>query len=176
MSRKKKKLMRPWESFQKVAYPVDEIKEKIKMVRESNQSEEIKEKAIQSLETLLTIDVWKNNYYEVAISRHQESPDKTVEIHLSIKRIDKKAAKDWRHFQRIKNELLGEEYEAIELYPAESRLVDVANQYHLWSIENPDGTPFIFPVGFQERLTYMGEYDSLGIYNNAKQRKHGEEN
>lgn len=44
--------------------------------------------------------------------------------------------------QRIKNELLGDEYEACELYPAESRLVDGANQFHLWAINGQ------FPFGF----------------------------
>lgn len=53
-------------------------------------------------------------------------------IHLSIKRHDKNTIHDWRDFQRIKNEILGPEMEAIELYPANSRLVDAANQYHLW--------------------------------------------
>jgi len=28
--------------------------------------------------------------------------------------------------------IVGEEHEAFEVYPAESRLVDTANQYHLW--------------------------------------------
>jgi len=52
-------------------------------------------------------------------------------LHLSIKRLDKHPVRDWRHFQRIKNELIGEENEAVELYPAQSRLVDTTNQYHL---------------------------------------------
>ncbi|MGH9436417.1 MAG: DUF7694 domain-containing protein [Terriglobia bacterium] len=52
--------------------------------------------------------------------------------HLSIRRTDRGAAKDWRHFQAIKNQLCGKEREAVELYPAESRLVDTANQFHLW--------------------------------------------
>ena len=37
--------------------------------------------------------------------------------------------------------------EAVELYPAESRLVDNANQWHLWCV-----TGFRFPFGFAERL------------------------
>src|SRR5262245_53475080 len=40
---------------------------------------------------------------------------------LSIKRIDKNPIHDWRVLQAIKNALLGEECEAVELYPAESR-------------------------------------------------------
>jgi hypothetical protein len=33
------------------------------------------------------------------------------------------------------------------LYPAESRIVDTANQYHLWVIETPG---IKFPLGFDE--------------------------
>lgn len=45
------------------------------------------------------------------------------------------------------NELVGEEVEAVELYPAESRLVDGSNQFHLWCVIG-----FRFPFGFEERL------------------------
>jgi hypothetical protein len=64
---------------------------------------------------------------------------------LSIKRRDKKAIHDWRALQRIKNDLVGEEFEAIEIYPSESQLVDEANQYHLWVM--PEGQ--VAPVGFR---------------------------
>jgi multidrug resistance efflux pump len=50
--------------------------------------------------------------------------------------------------QQIKNELVGEECEGIELYPAESRKVDTSNKYHMWCIADP---AFRFPVGFRER-------------------------
>ena len=44
---------------------------------------------------------------------------------------------------------MGEENEGVELYPAESRLVDGANQFHLWVFE--DETVRL-PFGFPERL------------------------
>ena len=69
--------------------------------------------------------------------------------HLSIRTLENSARHDWRDFQRIKNELVGEEAEGVELYPAESRLVDSANQFHLWVF---DGEGFRFPIGFTERL------------------------
>jgi hypothetical protein len=73
---------------------------------------------------------------------------------LSIKRRDKKPIHDWRAMQRIKNELVGEEYEAIEIYPRESELVDEANQYHLWVM--PKGQ--ISPVGMRGgRMTCTAE-------------------
>ena len=72
-------------------------------------------------------------------------------VHLSIKDHGRSAKHDWRDFQRIKNELVGPEFEAIEIYPAESRLVDGANQYHLWVFES-----WRIPVGFTSRLVSDG--------------------
>lgn len=66
-------------------------------------------------------------------------------VELSIRRNDRGTAKDWRHFQRIKNDIMGPDREGCELYPAQSRLVDNANQYHLWVL--PVGASF--PFGFQ---------------------------
>lgn len=43
--------------------------------------------------------------------------------------------RDWRDYQRIKNELCGADCEGIEIFPQESRLVDTANQFHLWVFE-----------------------------------------
>lgn len=71
---------------------------------------------------------------------------------LSIKRNDKREIHDWRDLQRIKNELVGEEAEAVELYPAESRLVDASNQYHLFAFEG-----FRFPFGFHDRVVSTPE-------------------
>lgn len=88
--------------------------------------------------------VWLNNLYRVNIRPVSDDPPL---VHVSIKRLDKAPVHDWRHFQRIKNELIGPECEAVELYPAESRLVDGANQYHLWAIAEPG---FKFSLGFDE--------------------------
>ena len=83
-------------------------------------------------------------------SRYQVSVRDTGEMrHLSIKRIDQAPVHDWRDLQRIKDELVGPECEGIEIYPAQSRLVDTATQYHLWCVRDP---AYRFPFGFTERL------------------------
>lgn len=51
---------------------------------------------------------------------------------LGIQNFDHSARHDWRDFQRIKNELLGPEFEAVELYPAESRRLDPSNYFILY--------------------------------------------
>lgn len=70
---------------------------------------------------------------------------------LSIRREDRKPIMDWRDVQWIKNQLLGDEAEMIQLFPAESRLVDTANQYYFYSPVQQE-PPFRFPLGFTERM------------------------
>jgi hypothetical protein len=92
---------------------------------------------------LLADEIWVNDEYQVNLSRMPAQGGVPALVHLSIKRLDKRPARDWRDFQEIKNQLVGEECEGVELYPAESRMVDLANQFHLWVIEDPElGFPF----------------------------------
>jgi hypothetical protein len=91
--------------------------------------------------------VFRNNRYQVIRSPFED--DKGNKYYcLSIKSVNNEALHDWRHFQRIKNELCGPEFEALEIYPAESRLVDTSNQYYLWVL--PEGSRI--PFGFKDRL------------------------
>lgn len=52
---------------------------------------------------------------------------------------------DWRHLQEIKNMVLGEEWEAVELFPQESRLKDPSNARYLWAVKGR--LPFGLPGG-----------------------------
>ena len=70
-------------------------------------------------------------------------------VHLDITRRDNRPCVNWRDFQQIKNELVGPEFEGVELFPAESRLVDTANQYHMW-VRPQAG--YRFPFGYNTRL------------------------
>lgn len=98
------------------------------------------------------IEVWRNETYEVIVTRggqYRKSTGKVEEnddglTHLSIKRYDRAPCRNWRHFQQVKNEICGETAEAVEVYPAEARLADNANQYHLFAF--PEG--FTIPIGF----------------------------
>ena len=83
---------------------------------------------------------------------------------ITIRRKDGGIVKDWRDFQQIKNEIAGEEREAVELYPAESRKVDTTNKWHLWVL--PEGVAF--DVGFPERdVRYDGDLDIPGMQQRA---------
>ncbi len=90
-----------------------------------------------------TVDIYANNLYTCIMRNNQ--PGITW---LSIKRIDIAPIHNWQHLQQIKNDICGEEREAVELYPAMSRIVDCENQYHIWVC--PAG--HILDVGFKDRL------------------------
>jgi len=98
-------------------------------------------------------EVWVNSLYQVNVRRDVAAEGFPAMHHLSIKRVDKGVIHDWRDLQRIKNEIVGPEHEAVELYPAESRLVDSSNQFHLWVLADP---AVRFPFGFRERLVAEG--------------------
>jgi hypothetical protein len=97
-----------------------------------------------------TEQVWGNEKYIVHVRRDIETGFfKGGEMtHLSIRRNDRRAMTDWRDFQWIKNDIVGEQNEGIEIFPAENRLVDGANQFHLWVFQ--DDTIRV-PVGFSDR-------------------------
>jgi hypothetical protein len=91
--------------------------------------------------------LWRNKFYQVEKKILQPELGEAGAIWLSIKHHDKKAIRDWRHFQRIKNELAGAEREGLEIFPPESQLVDTANQYHLWVLPEGQRTPFTWNQG-----------------------------
>ena len=98
----------------------------------------------RAIQRLAATPMYKNDLYTVQI---ESCPPF---VHLHIHRNDWGPCKDWREFQLIKNQLVGEENEAVELFPAESRLVDTSNTYHVWVHSDPK---FRFPLGMQDRLT-----------------------
>lgn len=105
---------------------------------------------------LAKIELWRNDLYQVEVRRKPEEKS----VHLNIRRIDGFPGRDWRHFQQIKNELIGPECEAVELYPAESRLVDTGNKYHLWCCTDP---AFRFPFGLETRDVQFGSHNEGGL-------------
>lgn len=90
----------------------------------------------------------RNSIYTVHVEQCEDVAPFGQITWLSIKRNDRRAIHDWRDLQRIKNEICGAEREAVEIYPAESRPTDTANQYHLWVMPSSYQLPF----GYSERL------------------------
>jgi len=96
--------------------------------------------------------VYLSEHYQVAINKQLRHGFAGSTIWwLSIKRIDKQPIMDWRDLQAIKSQLCGAEAEAIQLFPAESRVVDTSNQYHLYVFMKGTRGKFPrLPIGFDD--------------------------
>jgi hypothetical protein len=97
----------------------------------------------QTIQATMAPLVFVNDVYRVKVRKTPPI------VHLDISRHDGKPICRWRDLQQIKNELVGPECEAVDLFPAESRLVDTAHQYHLWVMED---TGYRFPFGYDNRI------------------------
>ena len=107
------------------------------------------EKAVQRMTAVM---IYQNDVYHVEVKHAPPF------IHLDIRRRDGKTCNEWQDFQRIKNELVGPEHEALQLFPAESRLVDTGNEYHLWVCSD---THSRFQFGFKDRFVLGETLESL---------------
>lgn len=107
---------------------------------------------------------WANDLYVVNKRTNFDDEGEPTAIHLSIRNQDRSTRHDWRDFQRIKNQLAGPEWEAIEIYPAESRLIDMANQYHLFCVPNA------MPVGWAGQRLVGNQAQASLLTPGAKQR------
>jgi len=119
-----------------------------------------------------TKETWVNNKYQVFVYRPSFPGMGDVEmVHLSIKLNTREVIRDWRDLQRIKNELCGTACEAVEIFPAEDRLADAANQYHLWVLEPHRRFPFGFDDGrVVKDVVNPATIESYGLKNRARQR------
>ena len=130
------------------------------------------EQSKQYYHEMYDCDTYENDIYIVMVFRGKQADwqihDKELKgqmTYLSIKNRDKTAIHDWRHLQEIKNELVGSDCEAVEIYPNEDRLVDTANQYHLFVFPKDYKIPF----GWNTRSVIKEELK--GGYNKTGQRK-----
>lgn len=107
-------------------------------------------------------ELWINDLYQVKVRRGLNGRGSPGEdsVHLNIRRRDGWPGRDWRHFQQIKNELVGPECEGVELYPAESRLTDTSNKYHIYCCTDPT---FRFPFGFEDRDVQFSDDTEGGL-------------
>ncbi len=92
---------------------------------------------------------YRNDTYHVMVDKEDAHGFGDVAMwYLSIKRHDREPIMDWRDLQECKNQICGPETEGIMLYPAESRVVDTANQYHMYVFMDEK---YRIPCGFWTR-------------------------
>ncbi len=75
--------------------------------------------------------VFQNNKYVVFVQENQIRND-TKYLKVMCRRNDAQPVYSWNDLYRIKNELFGEETEAVQFMPPKSELCDVANLYWFW--------------------------------------------
>ena len=63
--------------------------------------------------------------------------------HMKVQRLDGKDGISWDDLQRLKDEHLGPDALAVELYPPASRVVNEVNMRHLWEVPEE-----VLPIGF----------------------------
>ena len=80
-------------------------------------------------------EYWENALYSAYVHHFDES--RMARVVIGVCRADQTAVHDWRDLQWLKNDIVGEEWEAVEVYPSESCKVDPSNYYYL----------FCFPPG-----------------------------
>lgn len=91
-------------------------------------------------------EAWKNDLY-VALVRPVQTPWGVVH-HLAI-RTASNLEPPWRDKQRIKNEVFGPEFTAVEVMPPQPELIDQADMYHMWVL--PRGFELPFTIFDRER-------------------------
>ncbi len=89
--------------------------------------------------------VYTDKNSEYIIEKHHIVDGHPFEYRLAIKRADKKTIHSWSLFQEIKNQLVGEDVVAIEIYPEQSKVTDTTNMYHLW----------VFKAGYNPRVSLV---------------------
>jgi len=93
------------------------------------------------------IEKWReenylNNRYSVQISDYLTADGYGHVNHLWIRHHTGVMPSSWSDLQRIKNEIIGPEYLALEVYPRMSELTDEANIAHLWVMPTDYVLPF----------------------------------
>lgn len=106
--------------------------------------------------TLLSDQHYQNSHFRCVVRDSYNMSLQNTMRHVSVIRIDNQPIDSWRDMQAIKNIFIGPKCEAVQLYPAEDRCVDVSNQYHLWGVLSSD---FQWPVGWSEGRVVTGVGD-----------------
>ena len=83
-----------------------------------------------------------NTHYYV-MCFEQKSDWGTIDHLMIADRKGRKSDDHWQFLQRVKNEIMGEERLAVEVYPPVTQLINQVNAYHLWVL--PEG--FKLPFG-----------------------------
>lgn len=89
--------------------------------------------------------VYMNGTFTVQV---YDTPNSWGAERVMIRWNDARPDHDWSLFQRIKNDLFGQDRVALEVYPSERHKQDVANMYWLWVLPKEFDCPIEFKTGY----------------------------
>lgn len=75
---------------------------------------------------------WKNNHHVVLLYKNERTILGIKMDKYMIRRNDSEPIKDWHEIQDVKNDVIGSDVEAYQVFPKSYDLVDVANMYWLF--------------------------------------------
>jgi hypothetical protein len=86
---------------------------------------------------------WNSRYSVTVVRDHRQSLMKARCWRALVIRADQSAHRDYRDFMRIKDDLFGPSYEAIELLPSRSREIGPSNAFYMFVFDAmlPIGEP-----------------------------------
>jgi hypothetical protein len=64
--------------------------------------------------------------------------------HMKVQRADEKSGISWDDLQRLKDEYMGADVLAVELYPPTNQVVNELNMRHLWEVPE-----HVLPIGLR---------------------------
>lgn len=105
--------------------------------------------ACQYLATMRAQTIFRDMDHQVTLSPPMFFPNFPALAKMSVSRLDRKPVDGWDTLQAIKNEIIGAEFEAVEVFPAESRLVNMGNERHLWVFLDEN---YRLPFGWTKRM------------------------
>lgn len=117
------------------------------------------EVAREANEKNMQAEMWHSPQYVVLVYEATVADGWPPMTWLSIRRDDREPVRDWRHMQHIKNQICGRDREGVQLFPSDKRLVDTANQYHLFVLKERGQ---MFPFGFTERAVTDTAAEPIG--------------
>lgn len=92
--------------------------------------EKIPDLSDEAIDALISEETWGNDRYTVNV--HLLDGDRDGFVELAVHNHRRTPHVPWRHLQQIKDEVMGADREAVQLFPADDRLVDTANEYWLY--------------------------------------------
>lgn len=116
---------------------------------------------IASWERFAQCDFYANDQYLVQVDRNPVHEFmRAVVLQLWVSRHDGGYTRSRADLMEIKNEIVGEEFEAVELYPAEDRVNDAANRSSLFVFLELNGKRAPrYPAGsFHRGIGVLGQH------------------